>query len=113
MDKRTEKRSFRWPDFIREIEQYYDKQDCEFNLEIGADGSCIFRFDVFPRGKCYFHKLVPDDTYESWQQEAYAELKAIFFPTENVVVTGLYQWPEMERADVTLFVESINESETP
>ena len=37
MDKKTEKRSFRWQNFICEVELHYNKQSCDFELEIGAD----------------------------------------------------------------------------
>ena len=49
--------------------------------QIGADGSCIFQFDVIPHGRKYFYKKIPDETFAEWQEEAFAELKAIFLLT--------------------------------
>ena len=105
MDKRIEKRSFTWEVFIAEITAYYNRNGCDFVLEIGADGSCIFRYDVVPHGRKYFYKRIPDETDENWQDEALAELKSIFFEEEDVVIRGIYQWPEISEADVTLFVK--------
>ena len=105
MDQKIEPRSFTWKDFTSEIARYYAARNCDFALEIGADGSCIFRFDVKPRGKKWFYKIIPDDTFPEWQDEALNELKEIFFPEDNATVKGIFQWPEVENSDVTLFVE--------
>ena len=42
---------------------------------------------------------------------ALAELKAIFFEDEDVVIRGIYQWPEISEADVTLFVELMGKTQ--
>lgn len=99
-----EARTFPYSIFIDEITRYYDKRGCGVEFEIGADGSVIWAFNIKPHGKLYHHKLIPDETWEDWQAEALFELKTIFFPDEDLTVEAIYQYPEIEAADITLLV---------
>ena len=104
MAAKSEARTFHHTTFVRKLECYYNAQNSNVAFEIGGDGSCIWRYDVQPHGAKWFNKLIPDDTFSEWQDEAFIELTTIFFPGEDVIVTGIYQFPEIENSDITLFI---------
>ena len=84
-------RIIEYPTFKSKLQEYYDKQECDFEFEMD-EIDWIKTFQIRPRGKCYYYDIVHNDGKNYTEKGVYRVIKEILFSDEKIFIDNIEQW---------------------